>query len=298
MIGNALFVLGGNDGEMEVIKQLLAIKGQSWVQPKMGWGDHIYTLVDLDLKAESQMIATGGGYGYHSGHDREAQGIEGNPMIIFVECRPSDDWPVDHKPKVIDHHGERSGEPASVLQVLDLLMSEGMTRKVCGKPSSHTDERRCLARQISTTTLRWVELVAANDSGYIPAMRALGATIEEIERVRALDRSAQGITLAQEAAAETALRSAITDGRLTVVKLSHSKTAAVTDRLYGRYDQLLILSENGEVNFYGDGALCALLKVKFEGWNGGSGLGKKGEDAFWGGYPTLDKVEQFIREQL
>ena len=297
MNNNTLFVLGGNDGEMAVIKQLLSMHGIRWIQPNTGWGNHIYGLADLDLKmrvkdTQSQHGLTFQLYPPH-------QYIEGDPEVIFVECHPKDDWPTHAKPKVIDHHGERSGEPASILQVLDLLMPiEYMGSNVQYDARSKTHFHRHLARQISPVTLRWVEIVAANDCGYIPAMMALGATDDEIKRVRAFDRSAQGITSTQEVAAEIAVRRALTDGRLTVVKLPHNKTATVTDRLYGQYDQLLILSEDGEVNFFGDGELCAKLKDKFGGWNGGSGLGKKGDNAFWGGSPVHDEVEQFICEQL
>jgi hypothetical protein len=80
--------------------------------------------------------------------------------------------------------------------------------------------------------------------------------------------------------------------------MAHSKCATVTDRLFGRYDQLLILSGDGEVNFYGDGAICTALKEKFDGWNGGSGLGQVGGSAFWGGYPNHDEVLDFVKKNL
>jgi hypothetical protein len=35
---NILFVLGGNDGEMEVIKNLLSAAGIASLQPVKGWG--------------------------------------------------------------------------------------------------------------------------------------------------------------------------------------------------------------------------------------------------------------------
>jgi len=57
------------------------------------------------------------------------------------------------------------------------------------------------------------------------------------------------------------------DGKLTVVKLAHSKGATITDRLFGKYQNLLILSGDGEVKFYGDGKICEDLKNNFEGRN-------------------------------
>jgi hypothetical protein len=68
--------------------------------------------------------------------------------------------------------------------------------------------------------------------------------------------------------------------------------------MFGNYDQLLILSADGEVNFYGDGAVCAELKTEFEGWNGGSGLGKVGASAYWGGYPDQEDTLEFIQKHL
>src|ERR1039458_9907858 len=41
---------------------------------------------------------------------------------------------------------------------------------------------------------RWQKLVAANDRSYIPAMLATGASPEEVARIRAADRAAQGLT--------------------------------------------------------------------------------------------------------
>jgi hypothetical protein len=84
---------------------------------------------------------------------------------------------------VVDHHGERAGKdrPTSLHQVFDLL----------GLPAERWT--------------RWFELVAANDRGYIPEMGKMGATREEIEKVRAADRAAQGTTSEEEAAGEKAV---------------------------------------------------------------------------------------------
>ena len=112
---------------------------------------------------------------------------------------------------VVDHHGERAGEhkPTSLHQVFDLF----------GLPPERWT--------------RWYDLVVANDRGYIPALVEMGATPEEIVTVRAADRAAQGINPAEEAAGERAVVHAETyvNGMVTVVRLSHSRTATVTDRL-------------------------------------------------------------------
>lgn len=236
-----VFFLGGHDAEMVEIRRVLEERGENFVDAGLGWSASVESYkdeIDAALAAGSQPVLI------------ELAGAEGIEGAI-----------------VVDHHGDRAGEPASIIQVLDLLGLE---------PN------------------RWQQLIAANDAGFIPAMIEVGASAAEIAEIRALDRAAQGITPEQEAQAEEAIRNLQVADRLTVVHLTHSKTATVTDRLFGEYDQLLVLSGDGEVNFFGDGELCSHLQEKFQGWSGGSGLGKSGESAFWGGYPDHQEVEDFI----
>ena len=181
---------------------------------------------------------------------------------------------------VVDHHNENAGKPASILQVLDLLGMEPSRRQ---------------------------QLIAANDAGYIPGMLALGATAEEVAEVRLLDRSAQGITPEQETEAERAIAAAETVNGVTIVRMAHSKTATVCDRLFNpeKEQRLLILSGDGESNFFGNGELCLALQGKdtgekteqgytiyshFGGWVGGN-LPKSG---FWGGYADQAAVEEYV----
>ena len=239
-----VFFLGGADAEMVRVAEVLASTGAEVVDKKLGWGANVSSYASEITKAVAEgktpvLLELGG--------------------IVLV-----------------DHHGERAGEPASILQVLNLL---------------------------GIQPTRWDLLIAANDSGFIPAMLAIGATSEEVAKVRLADRNAQGITPEMEVEAERAISEAKTSGRLTVVHMAHSKCATVTDRLHKGagglgYDQLLVVSGDGEKNFFGDGKICQTLKEKFEGWNGGSGLGTEGGNAFWGGYPDATQLENFILEQL
>ncbi|MBI5004431.1 hypothetical protein HZC00_05060 [Candidatus Kaiserbacteria bacterium] len=253
------FFLGGADAEMRHIAEVLSTNDVPFVDAGLGWGAH--------ASAYAAEIAVAAQDGF-------------TPVLVELdnELHAATEWspaknPVALPPGtvVVDHHGNRSGEPASILQVLALIGRE---------------------------PTRWDDLIAANDSGFIPAMLAIGATDWEVDSVRAADRSAQGITPEQESEAERAIASTEVDGRLKVVHLAHSKCATITDRLFGRYDQLLVLSGDGEANFYGDGALCAVLKEKFAGWTGGSGLGQEGGNAFWGGNPPHAEVEKFLRERF
>lgn len=158
----------------------------------------------------------------------------------------------------IDHHGTRSSEPAALCQVFSLLD---------------------LPQNLWT---REFDLVAANDTGHILAMRRLGASAQEITAIRARDRRAQGITQAEEAAGQTALSQAqvLLGGSLMFVHLPHGRTATVADplALAGDMRDLLVLCPMS-VNFFGSGARIARLDAALTGgWRGGE-LPTRG---YWG----------------
>jgi len=140
--------------------------------------------------------------------------------------------------------------------------------------------------------------VVTNTTTWIPGLKNLELAQGVIDAIRLSDRASQGINPDQEAQAVRAWENRTEDGALTTLRMAHSKCATITDRFYGQYENLLILSDDGEVNFYGDGELCSKLQTKFEGWAGGAGLGQKGGSAFWGGYPNHQEVEKFILEFL
>lgn len=166
----------------------------------------------------------------------------------------------------IDHHGARSAEPPALRQVFDLLAL---------RDSGWTRERA---------------LVAANDSGHVTGMRAMGATDEDIRRIRAADRAAQGITPEEEAEGLRALaaRRAALEGTLWVIRLDHGRSATVADplALEGDGRDLLLLSP-GSTQFFGAGARIARLDAAFPGgWRGGA-LPLRG---FWGLARPLDET--------
>lgn len=183
------------------------------------------------------------------------------PVLVELE----DDLDPSVRPLlIVDHHGPLAGReaPTALHQVFRLLDLG---------PERWT---------------RWFDLVAANDRGYIPAMKAIGASPREIAAIRAADRRAQGITDAEEAAAEEAVRHHTeidAGGELTVVRLPHARTAAVTDRLHPElggpgYRNLLVLG-SGEANFFGDGHIVAALADAFPAaWYGGA----LPDQGFWG----------------
>lgn len=255
---NFIFFLGGADAEMATIKELLTARGEEFCDNSLGWGARASAYVaEIAQAVEAGKTPVLLELTNAAGSDREGNAL---PVIDLPEgC-------VD-----IDHHNERSSEAAAIVQVCELLGLEPTRNHL---------------------------LVAANDTGFIPAMQEAGATEEEITDIRALDRACQGITPEQEAEAIRAIAVMETINDLVVVRPSHSKGATVTDRLFGTQPNgqcVLILSGDGEVNFYGDGALCAQLKEKYaDGWAGGTGLGTEGGSAFFGGHPNHTEVLDFI----
>jgi CRISPR-associated protein Csx3 len=253
-----VFLLWGSDGEMAHIKKTLIENNVPYIDKWLGRWAKVEDYAD-----EIQQLMAEGKQPVAIELTGAGEGEYANVMSI-------------------DHHGERAHEKAAILQVLDVLWVDA------------TLEDR---------------LVAANDNAYIPGMKKV---LEEewitdifeqekmIRNIRFKDRQAQGITEEQEQQAQEAVnhKEKILDGKLTIVALPHSKCATVTDRLFGQYQNLLVLSWDGEVNFYGDGKLCADLKERFEGRNGWSWLGNAGENAFRWGYPNHEEIHKFVTEEI
>lgn len=236
-----------------------------------GYDLEMVTIINLCRENGIEVVDKFLGWGESSAvhADAVAQVQKEGKQVVFIEPIFDDSFPQPEGSIVIDHHGERSHEEPSLIQFLKLIGLEPTRRQ---------------------------RLIGANDAGYIPAMLAMGATEAEISEIRRMDREAQGVTEEMEAEAERAISEKEIVNGVTIVKMAHSKTATVCDRLFNPAEKqnLLILSGDGEVNYFGNGALCAVLKEKFEGWNGGSGLGDAEGTAFWGGYPNQDEVVRFI----
>lgn len=243
-----------------------------------GYDAEMVEIINTCRKAGVEVIDRHLGWGAAaSAYSEEiAAAVSENKQVVLIELALDIELPEGII--VVDHHNENSSKPASILQVLSLLGLE---------------------------PTRWQQLVAANDCGYIPAMLSMGATPEEVAAVRLADRAAQGITPEQEAEAERAIAAKEVVNGVTVVRMAHSKTATVADRLFNPEEEqrLLILSEDGESNFFGKKELCLLLQGEktgktaegwdtyshFGGWTGG------GETAgFWGGYANQNEVLDFV----
>lgn len=165
-------------------------------------------------------------------------------LIELIEDMPLPDVFIS-----IDHHGDRSGEPSALAQIFDLLEL----------PSSKWTRR--------------LALVDANDRGHIEAMRAIGASIEEMEAIRADDRRAQGISQDEEESGRATIANIHPDlsGTLLVAHLPHDRTATICDplALSGETRDLLIFCPLS-TQFFGSGERISRLDRTFPGgWRGG-----------------------------
>jgi len=120
----------------------------------------------------------------------------------------------------IDHHGKNDHKLSSLEQVAKILGIELRRR----------DQK----------------LIAANDSRYISGMKALCATKEEIDEIRARDRAFQGVTKEDE---ELALQS-INEATSNHIYSKTSHFSAVSDLVYDKFNNYIIYNDL-KILFYG-----------------------------------------------
>lgn len=143
----------------------------------------------------------------------------------FYGIELKEDIPLPNNYHRIDHHNDKYNLQSSLEQIAEIF----------GIELNH--------QQL---------LVAANDKGYIPAMKSMGATDEEIEGIRLQDRQAQGVTEEDERLADQSIKENLTQyGSITIVKALTHKFSPICDKLYP-YDKLLIYT-NSEWTYYGTG---------------------------------------------
>ena len=259
-MNNRLWVTPSNDLEAKTIVEMLKREGEDYLVTRQAWGASWENLEE-ELKAIIEEAK------------KEQKAVYG------VELQGDSNGAIN-----VDHHqygeDDRSNPKSSIEQVAEILGVE-LT----------LDE----------------QFVSANDKGYIPAMEKLGAELgissedlqEIIANIRMRDRETQGVIAEQEAQAQEAVEKLgpITEKQEYIqLDLPHSKTSTVTDRLYGKYDNLLITSGDGETNFYGTTEIIQMLNEKFPGgWSGGQLDQGSG---FWGGYADQNAIKTEVQNAL
>jgi hypothetical protein len=268
--GRLVFFLGGHDLEMITIRAVIEDVAPGSVRDaSLPWG------ATTDAY-EDEIVAT-----LQDGR---------TPVLVELLTSPRASWapsavlattlspgrPIPPGVVVLaDHHGESAGahKPTSLEQVMQLL---GIADRFAND--------------------RWLQLVAANDRGYVDEMARLPATIDEMRRVRTADRAAQGITSSEEAEGEIAVARARRIGAtLTVVDLAHDRAATVTDRLDatlgGPGFKRLLVRTPVAAHVFADGDTIDALRASFPaGWFGGA-LPDRG---FWGREGDGAEIEAFL----
>ena len=260
MKNNRLCLCPKNDLEAKTIIEMLAREGEKYLVTGQTWGAS-WEKLEEEIKKELK------------------EALENGTEVYGIELQGNSNGAIN-----IDHHiygeDDRRNPKSSIEQVADIL----------GKELT-LDE----------------QFVSANDKGYIPAMEELGEKLkinpqdikEIIANIRMRDRETQGITSKQEAQAEEAIKKLgeLKEKRNYIsIDLPHSKTSTVTDRLYGKYDNLLVTSEDGETNFFGKTEIIKMLSERFpSGWSGGSLDQGSG---YWGGYADQNAIKAEVQNTI
>lgn len=283
-----LFIVPNNDLEAKTIIDLLERNGENYIVTSQSWGASWENLEDeIKDKIENAKRNQVTIYGVE---------LKGAPEgVINIDHHMYDVTYNTGKPKVSEETGEQEKDWQGNLLFIDDRRN---------RESSIEQVAKILGIELSLEE----QFVSENDKGFIPAMenlaKDLGLNTEDAQAVifniRMKDRLAQGVTMEQEEQAQSAINALgeITEKReyILIDSLPHSKTSTITDRLYGKYNNLLVLSQDGEINFFGVTQIIEMLNKAFPGgWSGGQLANGSG---FWGGYAEQDKVKKAIEEEI
>lgn len=198
--------------------------------------------MDLEMQAIEELLKQQGerfinkGLSWGAKLSSYEQELQEHPDIIIYGIELSEDITPPSNYYHIDHHNELSHLPSSIEQVAVLL---------------------------NVSLNREQQLIAANDSKYIPGMLALGASDKEIQTIRMLDRKAQGVTSEDEKLGEESIRQMEWQGDVIVVRALTDRFSTITDRLYGKSDKLIVYN-SGKLVYYGPG--IDILADRLQHW--------------------------------
>jgi hypothetical protein len=207
-----------------------------------------------------------------SDYKEELKALSKHEIPVFIELRL--DIPYPSRSIIIDHHNERAGkdQKTSIDQTAELLGLE---------------------------LDRYQRLISANDRGHVTAMKAMGASCKEIREIRDFDRQCQGVTKADEKAAEISIQKHsenFTPDSIYIKSLTE-KASPLLDRLYETYKHIFVVTPSKELHYFGPGEMIQRLERIYKKmktsrpglifWKGGY-LPDKG---FFGSKSTLDKKQ-------
>ena len=207
---------------------------------------------------------------YLSQYKQDILSFIGKPQYQMYGIELQEDISLPNNYTRIDHHNRYAGLPSALEQVALLL---------------------------NCSLNRYQKLVAANDKGYIPGMKSIGATPEEIQQIRLEDRKAQGVTEEDEILAEKAIennKEILAD--LVIVRAYTSRFSPICDRLYP-YERLLIYTDQ-ELMYYGKDS--SLLVDRFvDRFSAGHMFCGGGKDGYLGtkrGAYLQEELQQIINQ--
>lgn len=193
-------------------------------------------------------------------------------ISVFIELNLDVDYPSNAI--IIDHHNERAGKDkkTSLEQIADLLEI---------KPN------------------RWQQLISANDKGFIWGMQEIGASEEEIKKVREVDKKCQGITKEDEEKAKISIDHFLErlSNDCVIVNSLTEKTTAITELVYKYYRHIFIITPSNKLSYSGPEKIIRILEDKYallkkdnnkiETWSGGY----LPDHGYFGSSDAIDKKE-------
>jgi len=158
----------------------------------------------------------------------ELNSLDKDQIPIFVELKL--DCPYPDNAVIIDHHDSRAGK--------NQLTSIEQT-----------------AQRLSIQMNRHQQLVSINDKSHIRGMKAFGATLDEIQKIRSLDRKAQGVTEKDEQNAQKTISENIRVfcKGVAVIQSLCERTSCVVDRIHDQYKHIIVFSPDGNMHYFGPG---------------------------------------------
>jgi len=137
-------------------------------------------------------------------------------------------------------------------------------------------------------------LVDANDIGHVRALRAMGATADEVRAIRDADRMAQGVSDTTERESLRAIAAAEHRGTLVIVRSAAPTSSAISDFLLPEYggpgaeDVFVVMPD--KIAFFGQGAVIEDLKSVPGCWYGGA----LPDFGYWGAMLVGSSAEEVV----
>ena len=233
------FFLGAADSEMQEVKKVVEQAGcMVNFTPEMGWGDAKASTYKARLEEIKINNSSACAEGPAVPDSITKALISGELQVIIpVLVELSIDCELPQYSITVDHHNDRAGEAPSIIQVCNLL---------------------------GITPTREQNLIGAFDAAYVYGLVAIGASNQELSEFFADADSSMSIgqmLLAREKEsditkeAQRAVDNADMVDDLFIIRCAHSTCGPITARIYDKQSSqnILIISDDGEINYYGDG---------------------------------------------